>query len=129
MRQVISRKLRLAAEVLIAVDDSLTQEDIQDLNARAPVLVKKVKENLEDKADPFKGLSERDKRLLLAFVVYKRQNITTEPTDRPNGEDAAKILHGKVYSLDGTEKEKKEQLEHMEDDLKKQLTKAGIEIK
>jgi hypothetical protein len=129
MLQPVSTGLRKVAEELIAMDDSLTKEDVVLLNSRAPTLVKMVKENLEDKnADPFKGLTDEDKRLLLAFVVYKRQNITTEPTDRPNDEDAAKILHEHVYALEGTKKEQKEALENLEEDLKKQLSKAGLPI-
>lgn len=129
MLQPVSTGLRKVAEELIAMDDSLTKEDVVLLNSRAPTLVKMVKENLEDKnADPFKGLTDKDKRLLLAFVVYKRQNITTEPKDRPNDEDAAKILHEHIYALDGTKKKQKETLENLEEDLKKQLSKAGLPI-
>lgn len=117
------------AQELIALEDSLTKEDVILLNSHAPTLVKTVKDNLEDKkANPFKGLTDHDKRVLLAFVVYKRQNITTEPTDRPNDEDAAKILHERVYSLEGTKKEHKEALKNLEEDLKKQLSKAGLSI-
>lgn len=129
MLQPVSTGLRKVAEELIAMDDSLTKEDVVLLNNRAPTLVKMVKDNLEDeKTDPFKSLTDQDKRVLLAFVVYKRQNITTEPTDRPNDEDAAKILHGHVYSFEGTKKEQKKALEHLEEDLKKQLSKAGLPI-
>lgn len=129
MRQIISKNIKTAAEYLLAMDDSLTKEDIMNLNQRSPLLVIKVKKNIDKKKkDPFDGISDKDKRLLLAFVVYKRQNITTEETDRPNDEDAAKILHGIVYPTEGTEKKNKKVMKDLEEDLKKQLEKAGLSI-
>lgn len=128
MRQVISTTVKAAAEYLLAMDDYLTKEDVVTLNQRAPLLIVKVKKNIDKKKKAFDGISDEDKRLLLAFVVYKRQNITTKETDRPNDEDAAKILHGIVYPLEGSEKENKKTMKDLEEDLEKQLTKAGLPI-
>lgn len=130
MIKSLSSRVKKIAIDLMATDDSLTQDDVVELNARSPILIKLLKENMDEKKkDPFEGFSEDDKRKLLSFVVYKRQNITTEPTDHPNVEDSAKILHGLLYPTDGTKKENEKSLQRLEEDLKKQLSKAGLEIK
>lgn len=129
MQKTISSILKKVANDLIANVESLTKEDKAQLNSRCPELIKQIKENKKkETSDPFEGFSDRDKRMLLSFVIYKRQNITTEDTDNPNEEDAAKILHEKIYPVDGNKKEKKESLNNLTDDLKKQLLKAGLDV-
>jgi len=120
MKKNLSNVVRkLAANI-----QGLTDFDIDLLNNKAPRLVLIVKDNLESNAsDPYKGLSDKDKNLLLAFVVYKRQNITTSAVDKPNSEDAAKILHDEVYDLP-----EKNKLEKINNDLSEQLNKAGLSV-
>lgn len=125
MWQSLSTRLRKFAEQL---DEHLSEQDVELLNSKGPSLVKKVKDQAQSN-EPFAGLSDEDKRVLLAFVVYKRQNITTSPIDNPNVEDAAKVLHEEAYSPTGDEKKDRKTYEELEDDLVKQLSKAGLEIK
>jgi hypothetical protein len=131
MKTNISKILFRIAETLEkAVPEALTEEDIKRLNEEALSLLKKVKESSDKKEkDPLKELSYEDRILLLAFVVYKRQNIATEPIEDPNVEDAAKILHNKVYIKSEDKKKDKEVQENLEKDLTKQLAKAGLDIR
>jgi hypothetical protein len=103
----------------------LNDQDIQQLNEVAPELILRVRDNTTSNIqDVFDGLTDEDKKLLLAFVVYKRQNITTGPTDNPNSEDAAKILHGELY-----EDVKDSEADDMIDkNLREQLNKAGLKV-
>lgn len=129
MKKSISSILKKYAEDLSKMSvESLSEEDVKNLNERSPELVKKVREN-SGTEDPFKGFSDEDKLLLLSFVVYKRQNLTMPPSEDPNVEDSAKILHGKVYKLTGDEKKDREAKENIEKDLIKQLSKAGLNVK
>ena len=130
MRIAISSFVRKVSDELAKAVESLTEEDVKNLNESSPALLKIVKDNIENKSkDPLKGLSNEDKVLLLSFVVYKRENIATESTEDPNIEDSAKILHGKVYNLTGDKKDLKEAEENLDKDLIKQLSKAGLKIK
>jgi rRNA maturation endonuclease Nob1 len=129
MRKSISSILKKCSEDLNRISvETLTEEDIKNLNEKSSELIKKVRDNLETE-NPIKNLSDEDKILLLSFVVYKRQNIATPPTEDPNVEDSAKILHGKVYKFTGDKKEDKEVKENIDKDLIKQLSKAGLNIK
>ena len=131
MKTTISYIIKKIAEDLNKVSvESLTEEDVKKLNEDSPKLLKEIKDNIDKKSkNPLKNLAIEDKILLLSFVVYKRQNIATEPTEDPNIEDSAKILHGKVYKLSGDGKKDKEIKEDIEKDLIKQLSKAGLKIK
>lgn len=131
MKQNISNVLKRIAKNLEEIEpEALTEEDIKRLNKEALSLLKKVKDSADKKEkDPLKNLSYDDEILLLAFVVYKRQNIATEATEDPNVEDAAKILHNKVYIKSENEKANKKVHEDLEKDLTKQLAKAGLNIK
>ena len=106
----------------MAAGTSLSPEDMEKLRSEGPILAKKVKDSKKGKT--FDGFTEQDKRILLAYVVYFRQNLTVEEASRPNDEDAAKILHGEVFG-DG----EKESAERMTEELVRQLQKAGIKIK
>lgn len=129
MKIPISSILKTCSENLSRMSvESLSEDDVKNLNERSPALIKKIRDNIGS-ANPLKDFSDEDKLLLLSFVVYKRQNITTPPTEDPNVEDSAKILHGKVYKLTGDEKEDKEVKENLEKDLIKQLSKAGLNVK
>jgi RecG-like helicase len=131
MRISISKILKKIAKDLEETEpEALTEEDVKRLNKEAFDLLKIVRDSSDKKEkDPLEKLSYDDKILLLAFVVYKRQNICTEPTEDPNVEDAAKILHNKVYIKSENEKSNKKVNEDLEKDLTKQLAKAGLNIK
>lgn len=128
MLTAVNHKIFKIAKNLTALDESLSKDDIELLNSKVPSLIKKVKENIEKKSKPFKNIKDDEKLQLLAFVVYKRQNLVSKPNMLPNQEDAARILHGTIYDLDKEGKEKKKILKNLEDDLKAQLSKAGLEI-
>jgi len=120
MKSISSIMKKLAANAV-----GLSDKDVALLNNRAPKLVLKVKSNIENNAvDPFSDLSDEDEKLLLAFVVYKRQNITTSPSDNPNNEDAAKILNDKLYG----DLPKNKKLNRIKEDLSEQLNKAGLQV-
>ena len=120
MKESLSTFLSKKATVLrIGCDDYLEKDEISTLNKIAPSLVLKVKENVEDGKDPLKGMSDDDKLILLSFVVYKRQNVATKPTEIPNEEDAAAILRGKIHKKN----------KDIEKDLLEQLAKAGMPLK
>lgn len=120
MKSISSVIRKLAANAA-----GLSDKDINLLNNVAPKLVLRVKDNVESKSDkPFEGLSDDDKKLLFAFVVYKRQNITTGPTDKPNNEDAALIMNDGLYK----DLPNKQKLDMIEKDLAEQLNKAGLQV-
>jgi len=121
MKKIISQGLLKIARQLIARESALNEEEIRILHNDAPKLIGKVQKN---KKNPFKDFSDEDKRVLLAYVIYLRQNLSTKPTDNPNYEDAAKILRKEVYT-DGDKDSKKE----LKKELIKQLQKAGMKIK
>lgn len=123
MFESIGKKIRRYADIIeksIGLDDL----DMRTLNHDAPKIYQKVRENVESNKKPFEGLVDEDKRKLLAFVVYKRQNLTVGPSDNPNSEDAAEILHGDIYN----DLSNKKTLKELEKTLKKQLAKTGLNI-
>jgi len=123
MFESIGKKIRRYADIIeksIGLDDL----DMRTLNHDAPKIYQKVRENVESNKKPFEGLVEEDKRKLLAFVVYKRQNLAVGPSDNPNSEDAAEILHGDIYN----DLSNKKTLKELEKTLKKQLAKTGLNI-
>ena len=80
MKGISSIIRKLAANAV-----GLSDKHIDLLNNTAPKLILRIRDEVESKSGkPFEGFTDEDKKLLLAFVVYKRQNITTSPTDRPN---------------------------------------------
>jgi len=125
LKKVISTYLAQAAYSLLAKGTSLSKEDVRILREDGPKLAKKVKNAKKSKA--FDGMSEDDKRLLLAYVVYFRQNLTTDNGLKPNDEDAAKILHGEVFKGDDKEA-RKEARKRLEQELVRQLQKAGVSL-
>jgi hypothetical protein len=103
----------------------LSDKHLDLLNKVAPKLVLRIRDSVEAKEDnPLSSLTEEEKKLLLAFVVYKRQNITIGPTDKPNSEDAAKIMNDELYTdLSNKDKSKK-----ILKELTEQLNKAGLKV-
>jgi predicted methyltransferase len=131
MRKSIASYVKILADALqdVEVEKGLGYTDIVALNKKAPNLVEVVRNNiLQNESKPFAGMSDDDKRLLLAFVVYKRQNITTSNTDNPNDEDAARILHKKVFK-EKPGKSSKKTIKNLDKELAEQLTKAGLPVK
>lgn len=121
VKKVIARYLTEAAYGLLAAGTGLSDQDVRRLREEGPKLAKKVKNAKKGKA--FDDISDDDRRLLLAYVVYFRQNLTTEGTTKPNDEDAAKILHKEIFK-DEDEKTK----ERLTEELVRQLQKAGINL-
>jgi hypothetical protein len=121
IRKVVGRYLTEAAYSLLAAGTGLSEEDVRRLREEGPKLAKKIKN--AKKGKPFEGVSDDDKRLLLAYVVYFRQNLTMENSAKPNDEDAAKILHGEIFK--GDDKKTKERLA---EELVRQLQKSGIKL-
>lgn len=121
MKNFIVNRIRKFAANIVGLGD----DDIKMLNKVAPKLLMRVLDNIKgDQNDPdrgpYKGLSREDKIHLLAFVVYQRQNITTGSQDRPNSEDAARVLHDDKFNS----MNEKQLNEH----LTEQLVKAGVNI-
>lgn len=97
------------------------RQDVTILKNDGPRFMRQVQINLKLDKEPLSDLNDTEKRVLLAYVVYLRQNVTTESGDRPNEEDAARILHGEVFDDKGKKKLDKE--------LLSQLSKIGLDIK
>ncbi|MBD3261251.1 MAG: hypothetical protein GF334_06135 [Candidatus Altiarchaeales archaeon] len=116
-KALVSERLTKVAYQILSEDIPLSPEELMELGKKGPTLLKNLKSK---KKKDLKKLSEDDKRMLLAYVVYLRQNLTTEPKDRPNFEDAAKIMHEEVLE-DGKKRQ-------VEEELIKQLAKAGLNL-
>lgn len=126
MHKTLGSKIR---KIALAVDeDNLTKEDLALLRSKPMQLIKDINERVAKGKDPLKEMSDRDKRILLSFVVFQRQNLALTPGGHPNEEDAAKVLHGIVYEITGNKKEDKETIKELEEDLKDQLQKIGISL-
>ena len=120
---VVTYLKEIAYELIRQVHAGLEDQDIEALRTEGPRLIKDSQANLFSDQHPLKGMSEKEKRLLLAYIVFLRQNVTTESTDNTNDEDTACILHGEVYKGNG-----KKIKEKMQDELLIQLQKAGLPI-
>jgi len=139
MKNVLSTIVRKISAELIEKGPQMTEEEVKLLQSNGPVLVRQVRKNPKK---PFKGMSEEDKRILLAYIVYLRQNLTTKPTEEPNDEDACKIIRHEVFKEDDKETKDscdiigndvsrgkdKETKKDLTTELAKQLIKAGIHV-
>jgi hypothetical protein len=124
MLTTISTPIAKLAQVIIKkIDDGLDPQDITILKHDGPGYLRKVQTNIKLGKKPLTDIDDTAKKVLLAYVIFLRQNITMEQGDKPNEEDAAKVIHGEVYS--GSKKESKE----LEEELLKQLEKVGIDVK
>lgn len=97
--------------------------DVQDrtiLSVDGPKYLRHVQTNIKLKKKLLADMTDTAKKVLLAYVVFLRQNLTTDQGDKANEEDAAKILHGDLY---GNGKNDKKDLN---ESLEKQLSKLGI---
>jgi len=111
---------KLAEETTKAECPTLDMQDRNILSIDGPKHLRHVQTNIKLKKKLLADMTDTAKKVLLAYVVFLRQNITTEQGDKANEEDAAKILHGGLY---GTGKSDKKELN---ESLEKQLSKLGI---
>ena len=111
---------KLAEDVSNKKCPALDMQDRNILSNDGPKYLRHVQTNIKLKKDMLSDLTDTAKKVLLAYVVFLRQNLTTDQGDKPNEEDAAVILHGDLY---GSGKEDKKDLN---ESLEKQLSKLGI---
>jgi hypothetical protein len=120
----ISQPMTKLAQVIIKkLDTGLDPEDITILKNDGPGYMRQVQTNLKLGKKPLQDLSDTAKKVLLSYVIFLRQNVTIEKGDRPNEEDAAKVIHGEVF--ENSSKENKE----LEEELLKQMEKIGIDVR
>ena len=120
MLKTLSYSVRKMAKAVLEDSPCLDMQDKNILLRDGSEHLRHVQTNIKLKKEPLSDLTDTAKKVLLAYVVYIRENITTDQGDAPNEEDAAKILHGEVY---GKGKKNKKDLD---DELEKQLAKLGI---
>jgi hypothetical protein len=60
-------------------------------------ILEKVNINISKEDKPFKGLSDEDKRMLLAYVILKRENQVIGKGDHLNFEAAVKTLDPETF--------------------------------
>ena len=111
---------KLAEEASKKECPTLDMQDRTVLAIDGPKYLRHVQTNIKLKKKLLSDLTDTAKKVLLAYVVYLRQNLTTDQGDKANEEDAAKILHGGLY---GSGKSDKKELN---ESLEKQLSKLGI---
>jgi hypothetical protein len=111
---------KCAQEICIYSSPSLDMQDRNILAIDGPKYLRHVQTNIKLKKNLLSDLTDTGKKVLLAYVIFLRQNLTTEQGDRPNEEDAANVLHGDLFK---NEKDKKE----LDENLEKQLAKIGIQ--
>jgi hypothetical protein len=123
MKVLISEPIHKLAQIIIhkLKNNGLDQEDIAILKMDGPEYLRKVAANLKLGKNPLYDLSDTEKKILLAYVVFLRQNVTMELGEKPNEEDAAKILHGDVYNSSKDNEE-------LDKELLKQLEKIGLDV-
>jgi len=118
---VVSKYLTEAADESLS-RVALSRKDMGKLRNKGRSLARKV-QRAEKAKKELSSFSDDDKRVLLAYIVFVRQNIIPGVKGRPNDEDAAKILHGEVFADDD-----KETKERLLEELIRQLKKAGVSI-
>lgn len=123
MLKLISEPIAKLAQVVIQkIERGLDPEDITILKNDGPTCLRRVQTNIKLDKKPFTDLTNTDKKVLLSYVIFLRQNATMSQGDKPNEEDAAKIIHGEIF--EGSKKDSKE----LEEELIKQLSKIGIDV-
>lgn len=111
---------KLAEDVSKKKSPSLDMQDRNILSIDGPKYLRHVQTNIKLKKDLLADLNDTAKKVLLAYVVFLRQNLTTDQGDKANEEDAAVILHGNLYG------DSKSDRKELDDSLEKQLSKLGI---
>jgi hypothetical protein len=115
--------IKVAKAIMEKTEEGLDPQDVTILKNDGPNFLRKVQTNIKLDKEPLNDLKDADKKVLLSYVIFLRQNVTMEKGDKPNEEDAAKIIHGRLFS------ESREDDKELEKELLKQLEKIGIEIK
>jgi len=124
MLRLISEPIAKVAKVITEkIEEGLDPQDVTILKNDGPNFLRKVQTNIKLNKEPLNDLKDADKKVLLSYVIFLRQNVTMEKGDKPNEEDAAKIIHGELFS------KSKEDDENLEKELMKQLEKIGINVK
>jgi hypothetical protein len=124
MLKLISEPIAKVAKVITEkIEEGLDPQDVTILKNDGPNFLRKVQTNIKLDKEPLNDLKDADKKVLLSYVIFLRQNVTMEKGDKPNEEDAAKIIHGELFS------KSKEDDEELEKELLKQLEKIGIDVK
>ena len=116
----IYHHVRKFAEEAIKQCPALDVQDRNILSNDGPKYLRHVQTNLKLKKKILADMTDTAKKVLLAYVIFLRQNLTTDQGDKPNEEDTAVVLHGDLY---GNDKGAKKQLD---ESLEKQLSKLGI---
>jgi hypothetical protein len=111
---------KLADDISKKECPTLDMQDKNILSNDGPKYLRHVQTNIKLKKELLSDMTDTAKKVLLAYVVFLRQNLTTDQGDKPNEEDASVILHGDLY---GNSKSDKKELD---DSLEKQLSKLGI---
>lgn len=111
---------KIAEEVSKKEDPALDLQDRTILAKDGPKYLRHVQTNIKLKKKMLSDLTDTAKKVLLAYVVFLRQNLTTDHGDRPNEEDSAFILHGDLYGNNKSDKK------NLDESLEKQLSKLGI---
>jgi hypothetical protein len=119
---LVSDPIKKLAAVVVKIEPCLDKQDVSILKNDGPGYLRHVQTNVKLDKKPLAELGDTAKRVLLAYVIFLRQNMTMGPGDHPNQEDTAKILHGEILN-EGKEKKKE-----LEEELLKQLSKIGIEV-
>jgi hypothetical protein len=119
---LISDPIKKLAAVVVKIEPCLDKQDVNILKNDGPGYLRHVQTNIKLGKKPLAELEDTGRRVLLAYVIFLRQNMTMGPGDHPNQEDTAKILHGEVLG-DGKGNKKE-----LEEELLKQLSKIGIDV-
>ena len=123
MKKLITEPIRKLAQIIIHQEQcsKLDGHDRAVLKNDGPKYLRHVQTNIKLKKKPLEDMTDTSKKVLMAYVIFLRQNISMVQGDKANEEDAAKILHGEVYKSDTKKKDE------LDEDLLKQLEKIGIQ--
>lgn len=111
---------KLAEDISKKECPELDMQDRNILSNDGPKYLRHVQTNIKLKKKLLADMTDTAKKVLLAYVVFLRQNLTTDQGDKANEEDAAVILHGDLYGNGKSDKK------DLDDGLEKQLSKLGI---
>jgi hypothetical protein len=123
----ISQPIIKLAQIIKKTEGGLDPQDISILKKDGPEYMRHVHTNIKLGKKALDDLTDTAKKVLLAYVIFLRQNATIEEGNKPNEEDTAKVLHGEVYKKDT--KEDDEEGSELDKELLKQLEKLGMNVK
>ena len=90
-----------------------------------------INENIKEGREPLLSLTVEDKREMLAYIVYIRENSSTKPKDNPNYESARDVLdqHSSTLSDKDLDKNLVKQLKKFHaSGIAKPLTLDGTKV-